>query len=381
MRARPRRQGFTLIELLVVMIIIGILASLLLTAVTSAMRTAKNATVAAEIDGLSTALASFKEQHGDYPPSRIILAENGFWDTSSTAARANYLNPGDITQAELATRSLSFLRKVWPRVNMSTSAALFDGSGVFYDFDGNGTMNANPVILQGHECLVFFLGGIPQNIGTTGDVKWAVTGFARNPTNPFVNNVVSNSRSVPLFEFKAGRLTDTDNANGFPGYGDTLGTDRPYAYFSAYGNNRYDPNDMNFAIPEPNDGGSVPSVTRLFRVTHPVQAVTGSDGTGNGGDDHIAISPAPNPYSSGEANAPDKPTQWEKGQSFQIISAGADAKYGVGGQFAGQGATIRLPGELDRRLTPAMRNLNAPDAVSRTSEGDNIANFSGGTLE
>ena len=42
-----------------------------------AIRTAKNAAVIAEINQLAQALADFKNKYGDYPPSRIILCEDG----------------------------------------------------------------------------------------------------------------------------------------------------------------------------------------------------------------------------------------------------------------------------------------------------------------
>lgn len=388
MRARPRRSGFTLVELLVVMIVISIMVGLLLTAVTGAMRTAKNAAVASDINLLSTALAAFKEKHGDYPPSRVVLNENGFYDTSSSDARTTYMNAtsgADITYAALAQRSVSYLRKFWPRAQFSTTGALFDGKGVFHDFNGDNVMATGPIVLEGHECLVFFLGGIPAQMGTTGDLRWAVTGWGRNPTNPFTSNRVDANRTTPTFEFAANRLSDLDNSNGFPAYSDTLGTDRPYAYFSAYGNGLYDPNDMNWAAGEPDDAGSATDVRRLFRVGFPVRAVAGSAGAGNGNDAHIAISAAPNPYTSSEANPPDQPPSWQKGQSFQIISAGADGLYGAGGQFLSDATGDKLPLELERRVTatsgPKITNLNSADASVRGREKDNIASFSGGTLD
>ena len=51
--------------------------ALLLPAINGAIRTAKKAAVSAEINQLAQALASFKSKYGDYPPSRVYLAENG----------------------------------------------------------------------------------------------------------------------------------------------------------------------------------------------------------------------------------------------------------------------------------------------------------------
>ena len=70
-------RGFTLVELLAVILILAVLIALLLPALNGALRTAKNAAVGGEINQLAQALASFKAKYGDYPPSRIYLAENG----------------------------------------------------------------------------------------------------------------------------------------------------------------------------------------------------------------------------------------------------------------------------------------------------------------
>ena len=70
-------RGFTLVELLAVILILAVLIALLLPALNGALKTARNAAVGGEINQLAQALASFKTQYGDYPPSRIYLAENG----------------------------------------------------------------------------------------------------------------------------------------------------------------------------------------------------------------------------------------------------------------------------------------------------------------
>src|SRR4051794_7873135 len=89
--SRSRRFGFTLIELLVVIAIIALLVGFLIPAIQGAVRTARNAAVAAEISQLATALADFKSKFGDYPPSRIIASESGFYDTTSATAKSTYM--------------------------------------------------------------------------------------------------------------------------------------------------------------------------------------------------------------------------------------------------------------------------------------------------
>ena len=71
------RGGFTLVELLIVIIVLAILVGLLLPVIAGAVRTARNAAVQAEINQLAQALANFKATYGDYPPSRVLLVENG----------------------------------------------------------------------------------------------------------------------------------------------------------------------------------------------------------------------------------------------------------------------------------------------------------------
>src|SRR5688572_11850022 len=65
----PRGRGFTLVEMLVVLAIIGVLAALLLPAVMSAIVRARTAAVAIELNQLTSAIESYKQDKGDYPPN------------------------------------------------------------------------------------------------------------------------------------------------------------------------------------------------------------------------------------------------------------------------------------------------------------------------
>jgi prepilin-type N-terminal cleavage/methylation domain-containing protein len=67
--SRPSSRGFTLVEMLVVIGIIAILAALLVPAVNIAIRTARNAAIGVEINQLATAVESYKQDKGDYPPN------------------------------------------------------------------------------------------------------------------------------------------------------------------------------------------------------------------------------------------------------------------------------------------------------------------------
>ncbi len=379
-----------------VVVIIGVLVALLLPVVGGAMRTARNATVTGEFSTISQSIASFRNKYGEDPPSRIMLCEDGFWDVQSPTETALTANPKDITREELARRSVQFLRKFWPRVPISTTVPLFDGSGSWYDFNGNGvfdgTGNGTGVILTGDECLVFFLGGIPQATGTTGDPGIAVAGFAKGSIlyppvagsspgtlpQPFRNNlnngVTTNraygpDREPSTFEFKADRLRDLDG-DGFPSYMDALNNDKPYVYFKAYtGHGGYDPNDVNFA--EADDANSaITAVARNFYTTH----IVGQPAAPT----RVTMSPAPNPYTSGLAfDSTRGAISYHKDTSFQLISAGGDGLFGPGGQYA-PNANQKLPLEPG---TTAVPNLNTTDADIRSRERDNLANFASGKLD
>ncbi len=390
-------RGFTLVELLVVILILAVLIALLLPALNGALRTAKNAAVGSEIDQLAQALASFKAKYGDYPPSRIYLAENGDY---TVVGNTTYLPAGtfagDITLGQLAQRSVAALRKFFPRVVLNTAAGtggVFVGNNPahWYDFNGNGVMDL-PYILQGHECLVFFLGGIPM-LTNSG---YGMTGFGKDPTNPFTNSLTtssnySNNRQAPLFEFNPGRLVlDPTNPYTalapplFPGYLDSLGNATPtgnagdpinfYAYFSAYGNGGYDPNDVNF---NEYDNEIPPALIGLtFHVAFPVPGASFAN---------TASSPAPNPYTSAptapfSATSPPTPlaTTYLNPQTFQIISSGIDGLYGVGGQYAPANAESLT---WDSTPSPVNPPYFTSDTSIRVRERDNNTNFHNGKLE
>ena len=99
---------------------------------------------------------AFKQFESDFnisvpPPSRIWLDETGQYatpPTGYTAAQMPQLAP-------LATDSKAFLTKVWPRVNAQNGTGNLNP----VDWNSDGTVGNSNVILEGEQCLVFFLGG------------------------------------------------------------------------------------------------------------------------------------------------------------------------------------------------------------------------------
>lgn len=396
---RSRQSGFTLVEMLVVITIIGILVALLLPVIAGAVRTANEARVTGEINTIAQSLASFKTKYGDFPPSRIILCEDGYYDTAGPLPPPGWFNAGgggslnyaapdldigaqsrtpsntDLTYGQLAERSLRYLRKFFPRVPFSTTRRIvpINAYGDFHDFNGDGAMNPGTIYLEGHECLVFFLGGIPSigpNDAGTGLEFGGLSGFANNPQNPFVKEYYNNmyqypNRVRPIFEFKGERLVD-DDRDGIPGYIDSLGsssTGRYFAYFSSYGGGGYDPNDVNFnpiTLDESDLAG------RPFRVNFPVVLPGNPPTTIN-----EVFSPVPNPYTSSQpASATGAPATYQNSETYQIISSGGDRRFGPGGQYLSNSTDDRLP--VDAAVT---------DRDLRVREQDNLSNFAAGRFQ
>lgn len=383
-RKSPSRAGFTLVEVLVAILIIATLVAILLPAVRGAFRRAQEAQVTAELNNLATGLTSFKNAFGDFPPSRVILCEAGYNNSGLSAAQLSAAagplsasgNDTDITVGALIQRSRLYMRRFWPRVD-------FDNGSIPFDFNNNGS-TTDVLTLTGSECLTFFLGGIPVN---NGNGTYGMSGFSRLPTNPFLpsspGNATSTNRTVPNYEFNVGRLVDLDGDH-IPSYIDpldtTTGNRRAYAYFSSYGTNSYDPNDDNGngrqnAFEDEDDG--VTPVERGFSVGFPT--------TGTATYPYTAVSPAPNPYSTGTPITTGG-LSWINPNSFQLFSAGADRLWGLGGQYVQTGlsstnnvSSAKLP--LLSGDAGIVNSVDFSNGVRISREADNLTNFSGGRLD
>jgi prepilin-type N-terminal cleavage/methylation domain-containing protein len=266
------RRAFTLVELLVVILILATLIGLLTSAVTRGLGVGKRSRNRSEISQLELAIANFQQRFKvGYLPSRMKLAE--------VFSAANYPNVG--VPGSLDADSVQFLTQMFPGILTNTGGTYGGTWTTGIDWNGNGAIDAGAVILEGDQCLVFFLGGIPgpstashalltspptytYPVGTPP----ACLGFSTNPKNPA--DATTPDRIDPFFEFSSNRLviinvpdpTNPDPVRIVPSatvptsyfysYLDTYGTSdgyggyvagAPYAYFSAYktgnGYNRY----------------------------------------------------------------------------------------------------------------------------------------------
>jgi prepilin-type N-terminal cleavage/methylation domain-containing protein len=181
---RPTRSAFTLVELLMVIVIIGLLAALLATALSGARIKAIDARMTAEINQLDAAIKSHREKYGAFPP-----------DFNNTV------------------RVTTHVRRMFPRFTGSPPTAFTNGS------------------INEAEALVLWLGGM----GWSGK---KASGFHLNPTSPFSTAAGASQRTPPSFQFDQTRLYDEDNDGFFEFYppqkssqGDGV---PPYVYFENY---------------------------------------------------------------------------------------------------------------------------------------------------
>jgi prepilin-type N-terminal cleavage/methylation domain-containing protein len=234
---RRERGGFTLIELLVIITIIAILLSLLIVAISRALSTGKQAQAQADIRQLDPSIENFKaKMNVPYIPSRIRVCERfSYYATPTPAILGGPLLDQD---------SIEYLQRLFPRIDVA------GWTNIGIDWNGDGVINpangGGDVILEGDQCLVFFLGGIPLN---AAGVPLSCQGFSTNPANPAA---ATTDRMGPFYEgFTAGRLARILTASSNPrrspfffslldsysqgdGFGNIVGQGAPYAYFSSY---------------------------------------------------------------------------------------------------------------------------------------------------
>jgi len=283
---RISRSGFTLLELLMVIAIIAMLMGLLVAAIQGARIKARVAQVGSEISQLDSAIAKFNSTYNVDPPSSLLIPAVG--DPWAAIDRSR-------------------VRGIWPQ----------------FDFASNGGLgNATAQHLSGAECLVFFLGGVPDT--SSGTV--AMIGFSKSPTTPWSG--AGANREGPYFDFDSGRLTFDEDGDLFPTYLDPLpGQQSPYVYYSSQG--------------------------KSYTIENNASAVDAFDVFTDSSKNPLRI------YLKTQSVSPTTRNVPHRAESFQIISPGLDGIYGEGGLYSDGSELVG----------------------ARSVEADNITNFSSGALK
>jgi prepilin-type N-terminal cleavage/methylation domain-containing protein len=327
---RSRRQAFTLLELLSVILIIAVLTGLLMPVLSGALKYANQVKARTEIAQLDAALQNFQADFGvTYVPSRIKLCK---W-------------LADYGTTQLDIDSVQYLLMLFPKIATGSGQATapsiigawsINNSGVPYptatginwsqdyatwtsitSYPASGPTPRGPcTILEGHQALVFFLGGIE----TTS--PYGCIGFSTNPLNPS-DTTASISRRAPYFEFTTAHLTQvTWNTNSlfpkplsgsaatFLSYNDPIGNPpnggpHPYAFFSSY------------------------KSANGYNRTSPTYSGYGT------GYDNATLGISNGAY---YINGTSNPFQYLKPDTYQIICSGSDGQLGAGGAWALNGS-------------------------------------------
>jgi type II secretory pathway pseudopilin PulG len=357
--------------MLVVISIIAILAALTIPAVMAAMRSARVTAISTDLNQLESACTSYKSSLGEYPPD--------FAGVSSTNAAVQQAAQNLVMQhlAKAFPRyqpgySNNFAHTGWLGFLDDLAADPVNGNGNTH-FTGWGINVGNyQYCLTPASALVFWLGGQPDwrrdNNGNPilpGNSAYSPTspvrgflGFAADPLHPFLSQFANTgsgaigcSARLPVsFPFDPNRLSAFDtrqsNVNGFyywPQQAD--GSKRapaaatpccPIVYFRAENGNY----TVDGLPPSINSNGSAPANTNIksqFGLVWPA-------------------------FDTRLSNLTTPSITWMNPSSVQILSSGLDLKYGANKAAAGP---LQFPagGNYDPQTF------------------DDVANFSGGTME
>lgn len=299
-----QRRAFTVVELMIVLIIISILIAILLPAINSVRGRVKEVRSAHELHILESRLTRFQAEMGKAPPSRIRLytTKDG-WKSDP--------------------RSFAIVKGMWPQFDIEAAPEKYAWS--------------SPATLTGAECLVFFLGGVPDPSGIP-------VGFSKSPKYPFSPRVSLQDERLRFHRFdQEYQLSDKDG-DGFQEFcGFYTSSHPPIIYASSYGGRGYDARDLvvysnDWNSPTPDD------MTDIYRT-----------------------------YKAGMPGSQQPPYN---GGFWQLIAAGRDGQYGLGGMYDMEVQPSAIV-QNDPSIAPQDK---ADFSKRREFERDNVTNFHAGSL-
>jgi prepilin-type N-terminal cleavage/methylation domain-containing protein len=301
---RGKRHAFTLVELLVVIAIIAVLVSLTAAGVMKILGKANETKARAELGQLDLAIQQYLSENSvQYIPSLIILREDGQYNLNAT-------NPN----LQIEKDTIAYLQKLFGKNFNPFGQHDWNGDGVITPSTGTPGFR-----LEGHQCLVFFLGGIPDKNAP------GTLGFSTNPQFP---TLAGGTRKGPWFQnFQANRMARVPvpaGGNGFFSYLDPWspgGTAVPYAYFSSYG---------------PPGNGYNRYAAILKSPTNP-----------NGHDCPTLTAPNFNLTQGPYAESAGPPARFTNPNTWQILTAGPDRMFGAGGLWSPANGIPGPPGADD----------------------------------
>jgi prepilin-type N-terminal cleavage/methylation domain-containing protein len=320
-----RRAAFTLVELLVVIAIIALLVAIVTAGVFKVFGKRLDVKDSTDIKALEQSIGNFYAKWKVYPPDTIKLC--------------HFLGDYDQTKSP-DKESVQILMKIWPKLFSFSESASSPApkntpiAWAGYDKSTNPwtpillpkhpITNQNCVVLQGDQCLVFFLGGVGGVHGFNESTTFPIDPmdhpkFNKTQANPirFYEFLASGSRLLPRFNNVPNSVYDlflpddtiwpvpTPN-HPFPSFLDNYADDGlPIVYFV---------------------GGNKKTYNELFHASGaPI------------GIPSLNVQPYFKNFDS-----KGRPQNYHNPSTFQIITAGLDHKFGGIGQW--DNALTNVPG-------------------------------------
>lgn len=312
------RRAFTLTELLVVIAIIAILVSLVSVGVMAAMARAKATRIKVELDQIDMAMRKFKDQYGAYPPCDLR-----------------------VTDPTAMAKLRQFVATAFPRYNLNDLQ-----NDITYALD---TGAATPTF-RPDRALVFWL-----------------RGFSSDPLHPFVNRNdfplngtttpgTTKVTRTPIFEMDTTRLVAIDDTGNpsttkmfsyFPQGRPADANAAPYVYWDSrsYGDISVNPPLVPLQF---NSTGTM--------IASPIQPFANA-GTAT-------------PYAADLDPAVPGADAWQNADSFQLISAGVDGKYGKPNANYNEAARVFPTGAGYDTSTGMLDDDNASNFCDSAKIGD-----------